>query len=72
MTEKTNTSKNQSINKVNDETETMVITSHIAQDFRNSVLIVSVVANLFVLTAWIALQVTTKYDSQVATFLFGA
>lgn len=42
----------------------------VAHDLRNSVLIVSVVANLIVLTAWIALQVTTRYDMQVAALLF--
>lgn len=40
------------------------------QDIVLSILIVSLVANLFVLTAWIALKVTTAYDSEVATFLF--
>jgi hypothetical protein len=40
------------------------------EDLKHSILIVSVVANLVVLTAWIALQVTTQYDAQIASFLF--
>lgn len=42
----------------------------VAHDLRNSILIVSVVANLVVLTAWIALQVTSRYDLQIAALLF--
>ena len=52
----------------NDMTATVV--SGMSQDVRNSVLIVSLIANLFVLTAWIALQVTNQYDVQLANFLF--
>lgn len=45
-------------------------TSQMTQDLKNAVLIVSLVANLFVFTAWLTLQVTTQYDSQIATLLF--
>lgn len=40
------------------------------QDFRNAVLVVSIAVNLFILTAWVALQVTTAFDAEVAHFLF--
>lgn len=40
------------------------------QDFKNSLLIVSIGINVFIFTAWLALQVTNVYDSQVATALF--
>lgn len=40
------------------------------EDVKHSVLIVSLLANLFILTSWIAIQVTTQYDAQVASFLF--
>jgi hypothetical protein len=40
------------------------------EDLKHSILIVSVIANLVVLTTWIALQVTTQYDAQIASFLF--
>jgi hypothetical protein len=33
-------------------------------------LIVSVTANLFVFTAWVALQVTSQFDAQFAHMLF--
>lgn len=39
------------------------------KDFKNSLLIVSVGINVFIFTAWLALQVTTSYDSQVASVL---
>jgi len=53
------------------EAEEAVVVSHMGQDLKNSVLIVSLVANLVVFTAWVALQVTSQYDSQLATFIFG-
>lgn len=40
------------------------------EDLKHSILIVSIIANLFVLTTWIALQVTTQYDAEIASFLF--
>ena len=43
----------------------------VGQDLKNAVLIVSVVANLFILTTWIALQLTTVYDAELAGVLLG-
>jgi hypothetical protein len=40
------------------------------RDTLNAVLIVSLTINLFVLVGWVALQVTSAYDSQVAALLF--
>ncbi|MDB5186739.1 MAG: hypothetical protein JWM07_211 [Candidatus Saccharibacteria bacterium] len=40
------------------------------EDLKHSILIVSLVINLVVLTAWVALQVTTLYDAQIAGLLF--
>lgn len=40
------------------------------EDLKHAILIVSLVANLFILTAWITMQVTTQYDLQIASFLF--
>lgn len=40
------------------------------QDLKHSILIVSIITNLVFLTAWIALQVTTQYDAQIASMLF--
>lgn len=42
----------------------------INEDLKHSILIVSLVANLFVLTSWVAIQVTTQFDAQVVSFLF--
>lgn len=47
-----------------------VDSSTLASDFKHSLLIVSLLANAFVLIGWVALQVTTIYDYQVAAFLF--
>jgi hypothetical protein len=44
--------------------------SHMSQDLKNSILIVSLVANLFMFTAWIAIQITSRFDTQLASFLF--
>jgi len=44
--------------------------SNLSCDLKDSLLVVSITANLFVLTAWIALQVTTQFDGQVSSFLF--
>jgi len=40
------------------------------RDAMTALLIVSLTINLFILIGWIALQVTTAYDTQVASFLF--
>jgi hypothetical protein len=62
----TNTTKNESTEMAME----LVQASHMSQDLKTAVLIVSVVANLFIFTAWVALQVTTQYDTQIAGFLF--
>jgi len=41
-----------------------------ADDVKSALLVVSLVINLFILIAWLTIQVTTKYDLQVATILF--
>jgi len=53
------------------ETSSVAIQSTMSQDLKNSVLIVSVVANLVVFSLWVALQTTSIYDSQLAGFLLG-
>lgn len=59
-------------NKTN-KTHTTEVTATIDQtnqDFMLSLLIVSLTINAFVLIGWIALQVTSVYDAEVAAFLF--
>lgn len=38
------------------------------RDFRDAVLTVSVFANLFILSGWVALQVTSEYDEVLTAF----
>lgn len=38
------------------------------RDFKDALLIVSVAANLFVLCLWVALQVTSRYDTALTWF----
>lgn len=61
--------KEQKNNEAN--TGETVAYSRLSQDLKTAVLIVSVLVNLVLLTAWIALQVTSTYDAQVASVLFG-
>lgn len=51
--------------------EDQIVTMTIGEDFRNSILIVSLLANMFILIAWITMQVTTKYDYVVSALIFG-
>lgn len=64
MTE--NTQTNQELSAA----EIAAATQYTSRDVKNSIFIVSIVANLIVLTAWIALQVTTQFDGQLANFIF--
>jgi len=68
MAQKTNTQQNSETPL--EAVENVMVTSHMTQDLKTAVLVVSVVANLFIFTAWLALQVTTQYDTQIANFLF--
>lgn len=61
----------QNTKKVQEETIVQEQVGHLTQDLKNSVLIVSVVINLFFLSLWIALQATTKFDSSLASFFLG-
>lgn len=46
------------------------VQQHVVADLKHSILIVSVLVNLFLFVGWIALQVTSHYDAQLAQFLF--
>jgi len=66
MTDKTNTN-----NTLSDATDQPAFADmKMNQDLKHSILIVSLLVNMIVLTMWIALQVTTQYDGQIASFLF--
>ena len=66
MTDKTKTNKT----SIESMAGAAVADLAVNQDLKHSILIVSLVVNLVVLTAWIALQVTTQYDAQIASLLF--
>lgn len=51
--------------------EVSELTLTVNQDLKNSILIVSMVANLAVFTMWVVLQVTSQYDSAFSQLLFG-
>jgi hypothetical protein len=51
-------------------TQAVVTLAQTHHDTVLALLIVSVLINLFILTGWVALQVTTVYDFEVASFLF--
>lgn len=63
--------------KTNKKSETVVVESDNSvtldqtnRDMITALLIVSLTINLFILVGWVTLQVTSVYDSQVASFLF--
>lgn len=64
MKDKTNTTTQET-------TAEVAVASHLSRDLRNAVLIVSVVANLFVFTMWLVLQMTAQYDASLAATLLG-
>jgi hypothetical protein len=45
------------------------IVRRLNEDVRNSVLVVSLLANLFVLIAWLVVQVSTRYDAALIYYL---
>jgi hypothetical protein len=57
----------------NTETIVATISAHeqVGHDLKNAVLIVSIVANLFIITTWLALQMTSAYDTQLASLFLG-
>jgi hypothetical protein len=51
--------------------EAVASTAIVKQDLINSILIVSVALNLAILIFWLIMQVSSKYDAQVAAIFFG-
>ncbi|MNH32486.1 hypothetical protein D3C87_1577300 [compost metagenome] len=68
MTQKTKTLTARIIDNLS-KNSTAAAIEQTNRDFKNSLLIVSVGINVFIFTAWLALQVTAAYDSQVASVL---
>jgi hypothetical protein len=65
MIEKTNSSK-----QTSSDSQPVFAELKMNEDLKHSILIVSLIANLFIFTAWIAMQVTTQYDAQIFSLLF--
>lgn len=66
MKEKTNTTPEASEQVIDSG-----IHMEVGRDLKNSVLIVSIVANLAILIGWILLQMTARYDASLASFILG-
>ncbi len=45
------------------------IVRRLNEDVRNSILVVSVLVNLFVLIGWLVIQVSTRYDAALIYYL---
>lgn len=63
---KTNTTKQ----TIDQSADVAVLTETFKNDIKTSVLVVSVMTNLFVLTAWLVVQSTNSYDAQLMSALF--
>lgn len=50
-----------------------VVRAHqqVSHDLKNAILIVSVITNLIVITTWLILIATERYDVALASFLLG-
>ena len=72
MKKKTNTTKKEKVEAVVatavHESEAAIVRTN--EDFKNAVLIVSLLVNVVILIAWIVLRITTFYDDQIAYLLF--
>ncbi len=53
------------------ETVAGVATFQTGQDVKNAILIVSVLANVALFVLWLMLQVTSRYDAAMTTWLIG-
>ncbi|MBL8159764.1 hypothetical protein JNJ66_04865 [Candidatus Saccharibacteria bacterium] len=65
---KTNNTNTQNIESAVAE-EVALLSETFKSDMKTSVLVVSLMANLFVLTAWLVLQTTSSYDAEIITAL---
>ena len=45
------------------------VVKQLSNDVRNSVLVVSVLVNLFFLIGWLVIQVSTRYDAALINYL---
>lgn len=67
------TKKQKQTAKENQTMEESVIMAQVpatANDLKSALLVVSLAINLVVLIVWLILQVTTRYDDQLAAMIF--
>lgn len=71
MNAKTNTSVKEKETKTTKKTAVSpeYIVKQLNSDVRNSVLVVSVLVNLFFLIGWLVIQVSTRYDAALINYL---
>ncbi len=57
--------------QVQENTKTIALIDHaLTEDVKSSLLVVSVLINLFIFTSWLVVQSTSAYDQQVIAWLF--
>lgn len=61
----TNTRSDEALEAVSPE----FIVRQLGQDVRNSVLVVSLLANAFILIAWLVIETTTRYNPALISYL---
>jgi hypothetical protein len=48
---------------------TQEVVEQTADDFKSAVLVVSLVVNLFVLTAWLVIEKTDRYNTEIVNYI---
>jgi hypothetical protein len=69
MNAKTNTSVKESKETKSAAVSPEYVVKQLNQDVRNSILVVSVLVNLFVLIGWLVIQVSSRYDAALINYL---
>lgn len=70
MSAKANTSvKETKATKKSEAVSPEYVVKQLSNDVRNSVLVVSVLVNLFFLIGWLVIQVSTRYDAALINYL---
>ena len=72
MNAKTNTSvkeKEVKVSKKKAAVSPEFIVKQLNQDVRDSILVVSLLVNIFVLIGWLVVQVSTRYDAALINYL---
>lgn len=60
--------RKQTKNVSKSELDTNEVVLQTERDFKTALLVVSLTSNLFIVSMWVALQVTSRYDTALAGF----